>query len=98
MNETKNLSCHLYFGYGVKNIKFKTISDFSMARAIRRCCRHFKLSVGAVKVVAQSTGQEVRGYAGDYAEQKLIITKRCNKIRFIWTRTAYLTVHTTLHT
>ena len=49
-----------------------------MARAIRQCCKHYKLSVEEVKIVVKKTGQEVisKLLVVDYSEQLLIITKR----------------------
>ena len=48
-----------------------------MARAIRQCCKHYKLS-GEVKIVVKKTGKEVisKNLVVDYSEQMLIITKR----------------------
>ena len=85
-------------------IKLKSNLDFSMARAIQKCCKHFKLSLGAVKVVSQNTGQEVvSGIAGNYSEQKLIVSQRGKEIRFKCTllHCSHCTLnssHCTMHT
>jgi hypothetical protein len=73
----KKLNCHLFFQYGGKKIKLKSQEHTTMARAIRQCCKHYKLS-GEVKIVVKKTGKEVisKNLVVDYSEQMLIITKR----------------------
>ena len=73
----KKLNCHIFFQYGGKKIKLKSQEHYTMARAIRQCCKHYKLS-GEVKIVVKKTGKEVisKNQVVDYSEQLLIITKR----------------------